>query len=64
MKDFLSSQPQIKRIYGDTPTPRLQMYHEGSETADETLFIAHVPGSMVKNILSEKKLVRDRYEDL
>ena len=65
MIDFLSSQPQIKKLYeADAPTPRLQMYREGSDAAAETLFIAHVPTGMVKNILDEKKLVKSRYEDL
>ena len=65
MKDWLTSQPQIKRIYDENaPTPRLQMYREGSEKPDETLFIAHVPGSMVKNILEEKNLVKNMYDDL
>ena len=65
MKDWLTSQPQIKRIYDENaPTPRLQMYREGSENPDETLFIAHVPGSMVKNILEEKNLVKNMYDDL
>ena len=65
MIDFLSGQPQIKKTYEqDAPTPRLLMYREGADTAAETLFIAHVPTTMVKNILDEKKLVKSRYEDL
>ena len=66
MKDFLSSQSHIKRVYtSNTPTPRLHMYRtEEDSEPQETLFIAHVPASMVKNILDEKKLVRSKYEDL
>ena len=66
MLDFLSAQGHIKKVYTpDTPTPRLQMYREeGDEGAGETVFLAHVPSSMVKTMLTEKNLVRSRYEDL
>ena len=65
MKDFLSSQPQIKRIYDpEVVSPRLEMYREGIETPHETLFIAHVPAGMVKSILDEKNLVRNIHDDL
>ena len=41
------------------------MYRQEADTEpSETLFIAHVPGSMVRNILQEKNLVKSRYEDL
>ena len=39
------------------------MYREGKPDPAETLFIAHVPVSMVKNILSEKKLHKTMYGD-
>ena len=39
------------------------MYRKGTEAPAETLFIAHVPGSMVKEILSDKNLVRNKYDD-
>lgn len=67
MKDFLSSQSHhIKRNYvAGTATPKLLMYRNEEDTSpDETLFIAHVPSSMVKNILQDKSLVKSRYEDL
>mmetsp|Transcript_25013 Transcript_25013/g.29386 ORF Transcript_25013/g.29386 Transcript_25013/m.29386 type:complete len:104 (+) Transcript_25013:854-1165(+) len=65
MKDFLSSQPQLKRIIeADAATPRLQMYREGATDPTETLFIAHVPAGMVKNILKEKGLLNVGYDDL
>ena len=62
--DWLSGQPQIKRIYDDVPTPKLLMFREGKSEPQETLFISHVPGSLTKRILSEKNLVRKgKYED-
>ena len=65
MKDFLSSQPQIKMVYDpNVPTPRLQMYREGKDEADETIFIAHIPSGMVKNLLKEKKLLAKGYDEL
>ena len=64
MKDWLTSQPQIKRVYENVPTPRLQMYRDGKKDPQETLFIAHVPGSMVKKILEEKGLHNKGYADL
>ena len=62
--DWLSGQPQIKRVYDDVPTPKLLMFREGKSEPQETLFISHVPGSLTKRILSEKNLVRKgKYED-
>ena len=62
--DWLSGQPQIKRVYDDVPTPKLLMFREGKSEPGETLFISHVPGSLTKRILSEKNLVRKgKYED-
>ena len=41
------------------------MYKEGNDEPLETLFIAHVPAGMVRNILTEKDLVRkSMYDDL
>ena len=49
MIDFLSSQKHIIKDYdAGAPTPRLEVYREGSDSPAETLFIAHVPTSMVK----------------
>ena len=39
------------------------MYRTGVDAPAETLFIAHVPASMVKEILSDKNLVKSRYDD-
>ena len=62
--DWLSGQPQIKRVYDDVPTPKLLMFREGKSEPQETLFISHVPGSLTKRILSEKNLVRKgKYDD-
>ena len=40
------------------------MYRDGKKDPQETLFIAHVPGSMVKKILEEKGLDNKGYADL
>ena len=65
MKDFLSSQPQIKTVFSDdAPTPRLNMYKEGAKEPTETIFIAHIPSGMVKNLLKEKKLLNAGYDEL
>ena len=64
MKDLFNSQKQIKRIYEKgIPTPRLQMYREGIADPSETLFVAHVPSSMVKQILNDHDLWRNKYDD-
>ena len=66
MRDFLASQPHVKKVYDSSvQSPRLQMYQEGRAEAAETLFIAHVPVSMVRQILDEKDLVKKgMYDDL
>lgn len=40
------------------------MFREGEEKAAETLFAGYVPVSMVRDILSEKKLIDNGYADL
>ena len=66
MAEFLATQPHIKKVYDSSvQSPRLQMYREGNDSVAETLFIAHVPASMVRNILNEKDLVKKgMYDDL
>ena len=48
----------------DIPQPRLEMFREDSEAASETLYVAAVPLSMVKDILKEKNLLNKGYDEL
>ena len=64
MKDLFNSQTHIKRIYDKgAGSPRLQMYREGIEDPSETLFVAHVPSSMVRQILNDHNLIKNKYDD-
>jgi len=59
LKDFLNTQPQIKRIHVEgVPTVQLHMYaKKDDEKSSETLFASYVPVSMVKDILDDKSLL-------
>lgn len=65
MKDFLSTQPQIQHKFVEgIPTVQLHMYEIGKDKSSETLFASYVPVSMVKELLSDKKLLNNGYSDL
>ena len=40
------------------------MFKEGAKEPTETIFIAHIPSGMVKNLLKEKKLLNTGYDEL
>ena len=65
MRDWLTSQPQIRKVYDEVPQPKLEMYEDADSTEpNETLFIGYIPVSMAKQILEEKGLLNQGYSDL